>query len=235
MTVIDRYPMNLLQLLLHASWKLLTLAIIAGILSGVSTAALLADMNAGINSLTPGKLLILSFAGLCLLRLLSNIVAQVLLIRLSQKSILRLRLLLCRRILDSPLYHLEQMGTPRLLATLTDDVQSIAATVLILPNLCISLSIVLCCFVYLFWLSPVIFALSALFLALGIISYQLPVRVAISFMRRAREYQDQLYQHFRSITEGIKELKLHHRKRNLFFQEDLQTAAKAYQKIISAA
>ncbi|MFG6107722.1 cyclic peptide export ABC transporter [Leptothoe sp. EHU-05/26/07-4] len=222
--------MNLLQLLMRSSWKFLSLAIVAGIVSGMSTAALLSAMNAQLNQSSSSLLLVLSFTGLCFLRFLSNVVAQVMLIRLSQKSILNLRLQVCRQILTTSLYHLEQLGTPRLLVALTDDIQSIAATVLILPNLCISVAISLCCAVYLYWLSPTVFALSAAFLGLGIISYQLPARTALAFMAQARGHQDQLYQHFRSITEGIKELKLHRRKRRLFFNNDLQTAAKAYQK-----
>lgn len=222
--------MNLLRLLFNSSQKMLILAAGAGVLSGVSTVSLLSTMNAGVNEEAPRIALILSFIGFCILRLFSNVAAQVIMINLSQASILRLRLLLCRRILESPLSHLEQMGTSRLLATLTDDVQSIGATVLILPNLCISLTIILSCFIYLLWLSPTIFAITFLFLGLGILSYQLPARIAMSFMRQSRESQDRLYQHFRAVTEGIKELKLHQRKRNLFFEQQLRKTAEFAKK-----
>jgi putative ATP-binding cassette transporter len=43
----------------------------------------------------------------------------------------------------------------------------------------------------------------------------------------AREEQDQLLKHFRAITEGIKELKLNHQRRQAFFVEELQATATA--------
>ncbi len=53
---------------------------------------------------------------------LTQIVSQVLLSRLTQTSITQLQMGLCRRILESPLKHLEEIGDHRMLASLTGDV-----------------------------------------------------------------------------------------------------------------
>ena len=45
------------------------------------------------------------------------------------------------------------------------------------------------------------------------------------FLYLAREEQDQLFKHFRTLTEGIKELKLHTSRRQAFFFEELQVSA----------
>ena len=45
------------------------------------------------------------------------------------------------------------------------------------------------------------------------------------FFDLAREEQDRLFKHFRSITEGIKELKLHYSRRQDFFNKELQVSA----------
>jgi putative ATP-binding cassette transporter len=46
----------------------------------------------------------------------------------------------------------------------------------------------------------------------------------------AREEQDLLFNHFRTITEGIKELKLHARRRQDFLSEDLQATAAQFRR-----
>ncbi|PMB05317.1 hypothetical protein CI594_03440, partial [Fischerella thermalis CCMEE 5196] len=60
--------MNLITLLLRSSWKILALAAIIGLLSGVSTAGLLVTVNAQINHYPLINTLIWSFISLCFLR-----------------------------------------------------------------------------------------------------------------------------------------------------------------------
>lgn len=45
-----------------------------------------------------------------------------------------------------------------------------------------------------------------------------------------REEQDQLFRHFRSLTEGIKELKLHQKRQQDFLKNDLENAAANYKR-----
>ena len=46
----------------------------------------------------------------------------------------------------------------------------------------------------------------------------------------AREIEDKLFGHFRALTEGIKELKLHRERRGVFFSRDIQETTEAYQR-----
>ena len=94
-----------------------------------------------------------AFVGLCGVALLTRIVSQALLIRLSQGTVFRLHEQLSRQILATPLRTLEEIGSPRLLASLTDDVLGIANALAGLPVLGINVVIVVCCLVYLGWLS----------------------------------------------------------------------------------
>jgi putative ATP-binding cassette transporter len=135
-----------------------------------------------------------------------------------------------RRILAAPLRHLEELGAHRLLATLTDDIPAITNALTFIPIFCINIVIVLGCLVYLGWLSwPVLLAVLA-FMVLGIASYQLPIMKALHYHRQAREESDNLYQHFRALTAGAKELKLHRQRREGFLTTLLQPTAEALRR-----
>lgn len=220
--------MNLITLLLRASWKVVASAMFAGLLSGVSTAYLIAVINTKVNHTPLTAKLAWIFIVLCFLRFITNIMSKFLLIHLAEKSLLELRLLLSDRILASPLAHLEQLGSHRLLATLTDDVISISHTVYIIPTLCIDIAIVISCLCYLFWLSPAVFCLMLISLFFGIFSYQLLSSQATSFFKLARQQEDRLFNHLRSITEGTKELKLHQQRYQTFLFKELQESAQIY-------
>lgn len=223
--------MNLIRLLLRTSSLQLFFAILAGIFSGGTAAGLIALINTTLSQNQPSKtILIWSFVSLCLLRLIANFVSQVLLIQLSQKAILNLRVLLTRSILASPLRHLEQIGAHGLLAVLTEDIQTISNTVITVPFVCINIAIVIACLIYLSWLSKIVFLIGISFMFLGIFSYSLPMMKAMSFLKLAREQEDRLFKHFRSVIQGTKELKLHRRRRQAFLSEELHTTASSFRR-----
>ncbi len=222
--------MNLITLLLRSSWRILTLAAFMGLLSGVSTAGLLVTINTQVNQSSLETTLIWSFFGFCVLKFITNIISKYLLINLTEKAILELRLILSERILAAPLYYLESLGKHRILATLTDDVLAISNTVYVIPTLCIDITIVVSSLFYLFWLSPTIFFLVAISLLLGIFSYQQVVHKTIPFFTLARQQEDKLFKHFQSITEGTKELKLHYQRQQTFLKKELRETAQLYRR-----
>ena len=220
--------MDIIRLLLSPSWPILILAAITSLLSGITTTGIIVVINnVEVNPLKLNTVIIWVFIGLCFLRFISHFISQTLLIYLAQEIMLNLRILLIKKILGSPLFHLEKLGNHRLLATLTDDIQSISNLALIMPRIFVNSIIVISCLSYLCWLSPSVFALIVVFLILGITSYQLIANKAREALSRAREKQDQLFNSFRGITEGTKELILHDQKREMFFN-DLQIIAESY-------
>ena len=224
--------MGIVWLLIKASWINITLATLAGITSGGCSAWLIAIINTAITQNTPQSL-IPPFAGLALLALITGSVSQFLLIDLAQDSVYRLRLQLSQRILSAPLQQLEQLGPSQLLAVLTKDVQAISDTVFVVPFLCIDVAIVGGCLIYLGWLSGWVFLLVMVFLLGAIALIQILLSYVYHNLRRTRQEVDRLFQHFRSITDGIKELKLHSTRRQTFFEQDLTVSADAsrrYQK-----
>jgi putative ATP-binding cassette transporter len=224
--------MNLISFLLRSSWGMVAIAIVTGFLSGSSSAALIALISHAVSQ--EGNLsiqsLAWSFLGLAIVALITSIISQVVLIRLSQDAILQLRMRLSRQILSSELSHLEQLGTPRLLATLTEDVQAVANAVSVIPFLCIDLAIVVGCLLYIAWLSWKISLMVFGFSAVAMGSCQWLLKRGGKLLALAREEQDLLFSRFRTITEGVKELKLHYQRRQVFLSEDLQSTAREFRR-----
>lgn len=222
--------MNLIYFLLRSSWRMVAIATVTGFLSGGSSAGLIALISHALGSGTASAAIAWGFAGLTLVALITSIVARIVLIRLSQDAVFQLQMRLSRQILSSELSHLEQLGTPRLLATLTEDIQAISSAVFVIPFLCINIAIVMGCLLYITWLSWKVFliVLGLSVVALG--SCRELLKRGGQLLTKAREDQDLLFNQFRTVTEGVKELKLHYQRRQDFLAEDLQTTAAEFRR-----
>jgi putative ATP-binding cassette transporter len=207
------------------------LIILVGVLSGGSNAALLAMMNHSLSSGAPAsQKFIITFFALCFLLPISRFASEAMLINLSSKAILELRVRLSRQILSAPLRRLEELGSHRLLATLTDDVPTIGNTLVNIPVLSMHISIVVGCLIYLGWLSWPILLGVLVFMIIGGLSYQIPLRRGTRAYRFVREEWDKLFSHFQSVTSGVKELKLHHDRREAFLTKALYPTAASLRK-----
>ena len=219
--------MNLFSFLVRYSWRTVAIAIATGFVSGGSSAGLIALISrvfSQSNSSSP-TLIAWGFVGLTLVALTTSIITRIILIHLSQDAIFQLQMRLSRQILSSELSHLEQLGSPRLLATLTEDVQTIANAVFVVPFLCINVAIVIGCLCYITWLSWKVLLMVIGLSAIAMTSCRVLLKKGRQLLALAREEQDLLFKHFRTITEGIKELKLHYQRRQDFLTEELQTTA----------
>lgn len=220
--------MNLIRFLLqnaraikHAP-LMMGLTILVGVISGGSNAALLAMISDSLSSVAPASsLFIIIFFALCIMLPLTRFASEAMLINMSSKAILELRMRLSRRILAAPLRRLEQAGPHRLLATLTHDIPSIGHSLTNIPILSLHISIVVGCLIYLAWLSWPIFLGVIGFMIVGTLSYQIPLRRAMKAQVFVREEWDKLYKHLQALTSGVKELKLHHDRREAFLTKAL--------------
>lgn len=218
--------MKLIQFLWRHSKSIALLAVLGGILSGLSSAGLIALVHKALGHTSiPSRTLILLYVLLCLLLLLTRVGSQVVLLRLSQETILTLRLQMCANILSAPLRRLEEIGPARLFAALTTDASTIANALLNVPLISISVTTIICCLLYIGWLSPLLLLTMVGFMALGILSYRLPTRRAFHLLRLAREESDLMFGHFRALIDGNKELKLHRFRRGEFYEHDLSSSA----------
>lgn len=226
--------MNLIWLLLRASRIQVAIAILTGLISGGTSARLIALINSAISG-NYTQDLATQFPILALVVLVSSIVSQVLLIKLSQNAVYKLRLGLSDGILYSPLRHIEELGASKLLATLTEDVSTLSSTVYAIPFICVDIAVIVGCLAYMLWLSGTVFAFTIGFLMMGVGSVQIFISRADYFLQLARSEQDNLFKHFRAITDGVKELKLNSARRQDFFNEDLKVSAAKSRNQNSAA
>ncbi|NJM74608.1 MAG: cyclic peptide export ABC transporter [Acaryochloridaceae cyanobacterium RU_4_10] len=223
--------MNLLHLLLSTSWLSVAFAVVAGLLGGICSAGLIALINFAIaNPQSSNWMLLMGFIGLCLLLLGTMTYSLLILGRLVHGVTFRLRIQLIQRILACPLRHLEELGAPKLLAALTDDVEAISMASFLIANLCVAIAMLMACLLYLSWLSWELSGIILIYMSIAVWGYNTLLKRGRYFFRKARNAQDQLFGHFRTVIEGTKELKLHANRRVDFLSQDLEITADSVQK-----
>ncbi len=220
--------MKIITFLLKYSRRTVALAIVAGIISGISNVALLALINSVLSNYRVSVLLLVQFIALCLLLPATRVCSQVLLAHLSRKALYDLRMNLCRQILSAPLRKLEELGGPRLLTSLTEDVQVTTNVLIDVPIVFLNLSIVIGSLIYLTWLSWAVALGVIVYLIVGISVWRFAVMKASKYLRLARDDWDSLFKQFQSLTQGLKELKLHRGRRQAFMTESLEKTALSY-------
>ncbi len=229
MTAATRFTsMDIVIHLLSRSRISIVLGVVTGIVSGLGSAALIGLINTEVHttSLDFGYAPWI-FGGLGFLVLFTHITSAVIVMHVGQTAARDLRMELSRRIMNAPLCLLQRLGAPRLMANLTEDVSVLVDAFQLIPYMCINISWVLGCLVYLGWLSWNLFILVVVVITLGVVIYRLSAMKAIGPLRAAREQDDALYAHFRGLIQGIKEIKLHRRRQDAFLMDLLYPTAEA--------
>lgn len=210
---------------------MMVLTTIVALLSGACNTGLLALVNAALTGADrPARAIIWAFAALGLGKVATYFLSQAMLARFSQGAIAQLRRDLIRKVLTVPLRQLEEIGAPRILVALTDDVMNITQCLLAIPLISVNLAILLGGGVYLAWLSWRIMAGMSLIVILGGIGFRMAVGSAMRRLDLARAEEDRLFGYFRALTEGLKELKLHRPRRNAFFFDNVQSTTEIFQR-----
>jgi putative pyoverdin transport system ATP-binding/permease protein len=205
--------------------------ILAGIVSGLSNAALIALINSVFRPGGPTWPIVLwIFVGLCVLVPVTRFASGAVLLRLAARAVREMRVQLSRRILAARLRTLEELGPDRLLATLTEDVRGVINALTNLPMLIMQAFIVIGALVYLWWLSWPTFLVVTGFMVIGVVTYQVAVRGGMRSFRQTREAWDVLMEGFRAVIEGAKELKLHFGRRRAFFSTKMEPAAEVVRR-----
>ncbi len=214
--------MKLVLLLLRANASKLVLGVLVSIVSGASSAGLVALVHhVWTEEAFTSTFWILSFVGLLLVMIASGVAAQMIVLQLALKAIADLRMRLCAKMLSTPLRRLEKLGPPRLLAVLTDDVTTVSRVLPNVPRIVIDVTTLLACTLYMAWLSWTAVLVILGLGVLGIAAYRLIIRRSMLHFRRGRDEYDTLFGHFRGLHEGIKQLKLNRSRRRVFLSEDL--------------
>ena len=202
-----------------------------GVLSGLLSAGVLALINYVVHHPSDHPLLILlGFVGLVAGKIVSDLGSHILLVRFSQDTILDLSLSLCAKILRAPLRRSEQRGAANILVTLTDDVSWVTWAIQCFPNFLMSAALVLGCGIFLAWLSWSVFLAALGVSIVSIFGHQWLHTSVRDIIAASRDARADLFQRFRSLTDGLKELLMHRARRQEFVDEEVRGAAERYRK-----
>ena len=220
-----------LYFIVQRSRSMAWLVVCVGVSSGLLSAGVLALINYVLHHPSDhSSQVVLGFVVLVAGKILSSLGSQLLLVRFSQDTILDLSLSLCQKIVRAPLRRSEQRGAANTLVILTDDVSWVTWAIQCFPQLIMNVAMVLGCGVYLAWLSWGVFLGVVGVTVIGALGYRWLHTSARSVISESREARSELFQHFRSLTEGLKELLMHQARRQEFVNQEVRGAAELYRK-----
>lgn len=215
----------------HSKWVVIP-AMTAGVLAGIASASLIALIAIYVaNPQRPTLGFVLTFIGLGLFDMGAVFVANTLSVRLSQATVLDLRMRICRKVLAAPLRLLEDIGQPRIMAVLTQDIPDITGAILQVPQLCIHLAVLAACLVYLGWLSPLMLLILTSFMGVAVLVVKQLESKGQIHIKDGRDELDHLTSHLHALSDGAKELKLHRPRREAFYSDVLWQSATKLQTL----
>ncbi|MBU6302341.1 MAG: cyclic peptide export ABC transporter [Verrucomicrobia bacterium] len=223
--------MKVLLFVFRTSPLVVSLAAGAAVLSGLASGGLIALVNSALSGGPgSGSGLGWKFLALVVLSLVTAVAANVTVAWFYRKVVLEMQMRLARRITETPLRNLEEVGSAPLLGVLTDDVAKIGDVATVMVPLIANLATTAACFVYLLRLSPPAFVGTVIFLVLGGLSYKLLTGRERVLLAEGRNRMDSVYRYFHDLTHGLKELKLSHARCERFLGGVLRPAAAVVQR-----
>jgi len=175
------------------------------------------------------------FVLLVLLLLMTTFVSQYALTCLGHKFVYELRTKLVKQIIDTTVPQIDHLGSARLLASLSADIQSITVAFVRMPELVQGVILAVGVGFYLGWLSLPLLLIVMFWIAMTIWISTILVKHVYHHLRAIREINDALYQDYQSIIDGRKELALnHHRAEQLYTHDFLEHAAAYKERVIKS-
>lgn len=175
------------------------------------------------------------FLGLLLLLMAVTLGSQLALTTLGHHFVYRLRSEFIKRILDTQVERVEQLGSASLLAGLTSDVRAITIAFVRLPELVQGIILTFGSAAYLAWLSTKMLAVTALWIVVTIWGGYLLVARVYKHMAVLRETEDKLYNDYQTVLEGRKELTLNRERAEHIFNHLYIPDAREYRHHIIRA
>src|SRR5579859_3563048 len=186
--------MILLKFILRTCRGMMFLTTLTALLSGACNTGLIALLTTALSrTQSTAGILMWGFIALGLGKVVTNFISQATLVSFTQGAIAQLRQDLIRKILAVPLRNLEELGSPRIFVSLTDDVFNITQALLAIPLVSVNLAILLGGAFYLGYLSREILVAILGLIVLGGIGYRLVVNRAFRWLNLAREEEDRLF------------------------------------------
>ncbi|EKS6645659.1 cyclic peptide export ABC transporter [Enterobacter hormaechei] len=209
-------------LFLYHSRTILVLSILVSIANGIANVLLIALINRTLTtSIDNYPFFFGYFCILATIVISCRVLSGIMFAKLNQDTMARMREFISERILSAPFNQIESLGVSRAQSVISDDVTNVSLLFFTLPNIIIQGIIVLGCLLYLAWLSWPVFFLALFVFTLGSFGYSRGGIKAINSLKVAGKAQDNLFNCFRELFSGAKELKLHFPRARAFLADSL--------------
>ncbi|WP_394124038.1 multidrug ABC transporter permease/ATP-binding protein [Psychrobacter nivimaris] len=173
------------------------------------------------------------FSLLVLLLLVTTFLSQYALTRLGHRFVYELRTKLVKQIIDTAVPQVDHLGSARLLASLSSDIQSITVAFVRMPELVQGIILSVGVGLYLGWLSLPLLFIVMFWIVMTIWISTILVKHVYKHLTELREINDALYQDYQSIIEGRKELALNQHRAEKLYTDDFLAHAKSYEKTVT--
>jgi putative ATP-binding cassette transporter len=220
--------MNMMKYLYHQSRGLLVLATCVGLVCGLCGTLLAMMISRTVSGEPATAALALSFFFACLLQVSSKSWSEILMLKLAQGAIARLRVSLSEKLLATPQRRLRELGKPGLLAIATRDVDTFIQSLQTVPVLFGNGIVLLTCLAYIAWLSWSVFLTFALTLVVGVLAFRAAERRPLKELVAVRAQIDTMFGYFRDLIEGSRELQLNRQRGAMFIDRVIRPGAETY-------
>lgn len=222
--------MLVIRILIKSSLKLFTIALIASLLSGITSTMVIRSIHQAIQDDNfELKAFLLEFGIFWILYGTLSIIASYAVSKLMQRIIHNLRIEMSRKIIQAPYEEIEFNQT-NLLPILSGDIDKIATHIRTLPAVTTGLATVIGILGYMVWYSPIL-SLATIFLFSLIIVIS---KVALPLIRKysygARSNLNNLFTHFEGLIFGIKELSLNKKFSKSYIDDHVVPTSKTQMK-----
>ena len=218
--------MRFLILIVREHIGYIVLAALIGMAGGAANAWLIGQVNDELSALGAGGVdSPWLFLAMIAVVFVTSVLSEVILVSVSETLAHYLRIDVCGQILAMPIAETERFGKASFITAFTQDIPTITIALLRIPAICINGAITLGCLIYLGFLSPLILAVLFIFLVLSLTSYLVPERRALHYVREYRQAWDGMLGDFDAMNEGAKELKLHHERRQRFYDTTVRQSS----------
>ena len=212
--------------LLRPFRAIVSVSVALGMAGGLAITLLLATINNALHSaagMTQG--VILTFAALCVLALVSSIISDIGTNYVGQRIIAALRKDLGEKVLSAPIGQIEGYRSHRLIPVLTHDVDTISDFSFAFTPLAIATTVTLGCLGYLAYLSVPMFLMMVVAIIIGTSVQLVAGGKGIKGFDEARDHEDELQRYYNAIASGAKELRIHRPRRFRMNTQRIQKTA----------
>ncbi|WP_426596056.1 multidrug ABC transporter permease/ATP-binding protein [Pectobacterium brasiliense] len=216
-------------------WPFLAV-ILLSLLSAALGIGLIAFINLQLIETVNQSLSVLpQFLGLLLLLMGVTLVSQLALTTLGHHFVYRLRGQFIKRILDTNIARIEQIGSAQLLASLSSDIRNITIAFVRLPELIQGIVLTIGSAAYLAWLSPKMLVVTSVWIAITLWGGFMLVSRVYSHLTQVREAEDRLQKDYETVINGRKELTLNRERAQKLYEEVYQANAQDYRQNVIRA